>query len=720
MPGATREVIQKVQRLRSEIQYHDYRYYVLDAPEISDAEYDKLFRELRKLEEEYPDLVTPHSPTRRIGAKPLESLGVYTHRYQMFSLDNAFNEEELQEFEEKIFRKLSTSNVPRQPAHPDAMEYIVELKLDGLAISLTYENGIFTRGATRGDGRQGEDVTQNLKTIRPLPLQLFSMTSYGMQAEEHPGSPAKPVLHNVHHKILEPIPPLMEVKGEVILTKEELDRINREREEAGEALFANPRNAAAGSIRQLDSRITASRSLALFVYAAFGEELPSKTHQETLQFLRGAGFPVEPHARLCNGMKEVVAYCHEWQRKKGSLPYEVDGMVIKVNDLALQKELGHTSRAPRWAIAYKFPATQKTTRVRSIEVNVGRTGALTPVAILDPVEVDGTTVSRATLHNEDEVRRKDVRVGDLVVVQKAGMVIPEVVKVVTEVRTGQERLFQMPERCPVCGSRVERPPDEAAARCTGAACSAQLKEHIRHFCMRRAMNIDGFGDRLVDRLVEEKLVRHVADLYRLKDEDLVPLERMGEVLARKLVKNIESSKGNPLERLIFALGIRHVGEHVASLLAESYGSLDKIMAASEEDLTGIEGIGPEIAGSIVLYFQEKNNREVIHQLKEAGVNPRSTGGVKGARGRGEGEGPLTGKSVVFTGTLSSMERSEAEDLLRREGGRASSSVSKKTDYLVIGSEPGSKYERAVQLGVKVLTEEEFLNLLRVKSRSSGE
>ncbi|CUU06471.1 DNA ligase (NAD+) [Armatimonadetes bacterium GBS] len=674
----TREQAQaRIEELRRLIEYHNYRYYVLDQPEISDEEYDRLFRELVELEAQFPDLITPDSPTQRVGAPPLEAFPEHTHREVMLSLDNAFSDEELMAFDQRVKRFL---DLP-----PDtAIEYTCELKIDGLAVSLTYEDGVLTVGATRGDGVRGENVTPNIRTVRQIPLRLRM------------------------ENLFDAPPPIIEVRGEVYLSYREFERINREREEAGEPLFANPRNAAAGSLRQLDSRITARRHLRFWAYGiGYAEGVEFQSQWEVLQQLKAWGFPVNPHTRLVKGVDQALAYCHEWRARRAELDYATDGVVIKVNDLALRRQLGATQRAPRWAIAYKYPAEQARTVLREVRWQVGRTGVLTPVAIMEPVQVGGVTVSRATLHNLDEIRRKDVRIGDTVIIQRAGEVIPEVVAVVTEARTGQEIEIEPPTTCPVCGARVERVEDEAALRCINLACPAQIVERIRHFTSRHAMNIEGVGEKWVQRLFELGYIRDPADLYYLHQhrEALVNLERSGEKLVSNILNAIEKSKQAGLDRLIFALGIRHVGEHAARLLAEHFGSLDALMQATEEQLTAIPGIGPETAHEVVEFFARPENREVIEKLRRAGVKmtmeraqPKAT--------------PFAGMTFVFTGELQSYTREEAEALVRSLGGRATSSVSRATTYVVAGPGAGSKLQRAIELGIPVLNEEQFLEMVR--------
>ncbi len=673
------EVIAEVEELRRLINRANYLYYVKDQPEISDAEYDRLMRRLQELEEKYPSLVTPDSPTQRVGAPPLDEFPVHEHIVPMLSLQNAFSEKELRAFDERCKRFLE---IPLD----SAIEYCCELKFDGLAVSLTYVDGILVTGATRGDGYRGENVTENLRTIKTIPLNL-----HHTKDESKPG--------------FKPIPRLVEVRGEVILRHDEFRRINEERELAGEPTFANPRNAAAGSVRQLDSKITARRRLTMYCYGIGAcEGLEFETQYEILNTLDSWGFLVNPNVCKCRNIDEAANFVREWQTKKEQLDYDIDGVVVKVNSIALQNRLGYVARSPRWAVAYKYPAHQATTRVLDIRVQVGRTGALTPVADLEPVEVGGVTVSRATLHNEDEIKRKDVRTGDIVVVQRAGDVIPEIVEVVKERRTGEEKEFVMPSKCPVCGADVIRLEGEAIARCTGIACPAQLKERIVHFASREAMDIEHVGPALVDQLVEKGLVKDPADLYYLRVEDLASLERMGEKSARNVIEAIEKSKSASLARLIYALGIRHVGERTAAVLAERFGSIDALKNATEEELASVPDVGPVVAKSIATFFRQRETEEVLRKLKAVGIDPKSE--------ERKVSSIFAGKTVVFTGGLSTMTREEAESLVFQLGGKPSSSVSKNTDLVVVGENPGSKFEKARALGVKVITEDEFLEMLR--------
>ena len=657
------EAKKRIEELRREIEYHNYRYYVLDSPVITDEEYDKLFRELVELEEKFPEFKSPNSPTQRVGAPPLKEFKTVKHEIPMLSLDNAFNAEELMAFEKKIKRMLKTD---------EEIEYVVEPKFDGLSISLLYRNGELVRGATRGNGIEGEDVTPNVRTIKTIPL------------------------------FIEDAPPLIEVRGEVVMFKKDFEELNRERRMKGETTFANPRNAAAGSVRQLDSSITAKRKLHFFAYAVgIYEGITFKTQEGILLFLKEKRFKVSPDFEKVKGIEQVIKKCLWFQERRDEYPFDMDGAVVKVNSLELQKKLGATTHAPRWAIAYKFPAEEKETIVRDIIIQVGRTGKLTPVAILEPVFVSGSTVSRATLHNEDEIKRLGVRIGDHVIVRKAGSVIPEIVRVVKEKRTGKEREFKFPDKCPVCGAKVIRLPGEADYRCTNASCPAQIKGRILHFVSRDAMDIENIGESLVNQFVDKGIVKDIGDLYYLKVDDLLPLERMGRVLAEKIVRNIQNSKNRPLHRLIYGLGIFHVGKHVAEILTQKFKTMDEFLKANIEDYMEIEGIGPKTAKSLYMFFHEPKNIELIEKLKKAGVRMTEE----------KSEGKLKGLVFVFTGALKSMTRHEAEELVKSEGGSVASSVSKKVNYVVVGEKPGSKLEKAKRLGVKIINEEEFLKLI---------
>jgi DNA ligase (NAD+) len=664
------QALKRISELRDLIEYHNRRYYQLDDPEISDYEYDKLMRELADLEERFPDIDRTASPTQRVGASPLEKFGTVTHLTPMLSLGNAFSEEEVSEFNERIKRLLGDK------AEPD---FVAEPKIDGVAVNLIYEKGVFLVGATRGDGLTGEDVTQNLRTIRILPLK--------MRPRDRDG-----------------IPERIEIRGEVYLEKEAFRKLNERRVEQGESAFANPRNAAAGSLRQLDPRITAKRPLRIFCYGVGSIEGKSfTTHWDTLKMLGDWGFPTNPDIRLARDVRDCVGYYHHIESVREKLPYEIDGIVLKVNSLSLQDRLGMVSRSPRWAVAVKFAPTQATTIVEDIVIGVGRTGVLTPVAVMKPVQVGGVTVSRATLHNEDEIAKKDVRIGDTIIVQRAGDVIPEVVKVVEGRRTGSEKPYRMPEKCPVCGSKVVRLEGEVAHRCIDLACPAQIRENIRHFVSRGGMDIEGLGDKIVSQLLDAGLIQDPADLYAITKEQLLELERFADKSAENLIAAIARSKHPPLERLLFALGIRHVGEYVAKILARKFGNVGKIETASQEELTAIDGIGPTIAESIFKFSHEPHNLKILRKLEEADVRPVCEKQATSTA--------LAGKTFVFTGSLKGLSREKAKELVVSLGGTATSTVSKKTDYVVAGEDPGSKFDKATSLGVAILDEEGFLKLV---------
>ena len=666
----TSTIKEKVEQLRETIRYHDRKYYVENNPEITDYEYDQLLKELRHLEKLHHELITPDSPTQRVGGEPLTQFPTVEHKLPMLSIDNTYSDEELKEFDHRIKRMAEID------AHKD-IEYVVELKIDGVAIALWYENGLFVRGATRGDGFKGDDVTANLRTIHQIPLKLE--TSAKKQK----------------------IPSILEIRGEIYLPNKEFQRLNEEREETGELQFANPRNAAAGSLKLLDPRITAKRHLCIFTYAiGYLEGMDFKTHMQCLNFIRGFGLPVNPHTRLCKNVEEVIRYCSEWDKRRRELDYMVDGMVVKVNSLALHDQLGATSKSPRWVISYKFQPEQAVTKIEQIVVQVGKTGTLTPVANLTPVSLAGTTVSRATLHNFDEIHRKDIRVGDHVVLQKAGEIIPQVVTVLKEKRKGTETPFTEPSICPECKEKVVRDDTEVYLRCHNPFCQAQVKRRIQYFASRDAMDIEGLGPALVEQLVDKGFLKDYSDIYNLKYGDLVNLERMGEKSSSNLIHAIEESKKRDLDRLICALGIHNVGSHTAEVLAEHYDSLDELAKATQVELEGIYEIGPVVAKSIVDFFQNKHTQVLIEKLKADGVNTKKLATQKTAKNR-----KFFGKSFVITGTLKKYCRKEAETLIKYLGGRVISSVSKKTDYLVVGEDPGSKLDKAKEFNVHILDEE---------------
>jgi DNA ligase (NAD+) len=661
----------RAEDLRRQLEQHNYRYYVLDDPEVSDAEYDRLLNELKQIEADNPDLITPDSPTQRVGATPVSELQEAVHTTPMLSLDNAFSEEDLINFDRRVRERLETEK---------DIEYVAEPKLDGLAMSFRYENGKLVRAATRGDGMKGEDVTHNVRTIKAVPTQLRGKA-----------------------------PDVVDVRGEIFMTLAGFKAMNQRALEKGEKVFVNPRNAAAGTMRQLDPRLAASRPLDVFFYAV-GEhgnwKLPAK-HSEVLDQLREWNLKVSPLVKVVQGVEGCLGYYRDIGEKRGTLKYEIDGVVYKVNRFAQQRELGFVARAPRWAIAHKFPAHEENTIVRDVEFQVGRTGALTPVARLEPIFVGGVTVSNATLHNMDEVERKDVRIGDTVVIRRAGDVIPEVVKVVLERRPDNARKVKLPKKCPICGSAVEREEGEAVARCTGSlSCAAQLKGAMLHFAGRRAMDIDGLGEKIVDQLLAAGLVHSPADLYKLTVQQFADLERLGEKSAKNLVSALEKSKKTTLSRFLYALGIRDVGEATAAAIANHFGSVEAIQDASEEAIQEVPDVGPVVAAHAHMFFQQPHNREVIQALRDSGVHwPAQKARAAAA------EGPLTGKTFVLTGSLESMSRDQAGDRITALGGKVTGSVSKKTHYVVAGAEAGSKLTKAQELGVEILDEDAFLKLI---------
>jgi DNA ligase (NAD+) len=677
-------IVERIEELRKEIRYHNYRYYVLDSPVVSDAEYDRLMQELQALEAAHPELVTPDSPTQRVGAEPLDRFEKVRHPKPMLSLSDAFDEEELRAWLERISKLLPEGMTPKD------LQYVVEAKIDGLTVVLTYEDGLYVQGATRGNGVEGEDVTANLKTIRGVPLRI-------------PVSPDGPP------------PARLVVRGEAYMPIDQFGKFNRRQAELGEKTFANPRNAAAGSVRQLDPRITASRPLSIFTYAVVDSEGVTVTTQwDSLQYLKRMGFPVNLDSRLLPDFEQVVAYCHEWMKKRDTLDYEVDGVVVKINSLEIQEQLGAVGNAPRGAMAYKFPGREATTRLLDIGINVGRTGTLNPFAILEPVEVGGVIVKQAALHNEEDIHRKDIRIGDTVTVRRAGEVIPYVVGPIVDLRTGGERAFYMPDRCPACGEPTVKPEGEVAYYCVNAACPAQLVRRVEYFASRGAMDIEGFGSRMAEQFVKEGLLKDVADFYYLRREDILALEGFAEKSTDNLLAAIEASKHRPLWRLITALGIRFVGSTVAQLLTEHYSSINALMAAAQEELEAIEGLGPNTAGSIVGWFGRERHRALIEKLRRAGVRMEEREEVAE-----EIPEPLTGLTFVITGTLPSMSRDQAKALIERYGGKVTGSVSSKTDYLLVGEAPGgTKYNKARELGVSMIGEVELLGMIE-RAREHG-
>jgi DNA ligase (NAD+) len=663
----------EAEELREKIRRHEYLYYVEDAPEITDAAFDRLMNRLKEIEAAHPELATPDSPTVRVGGTPREGFTTVRHARPMLSLDNAFSYDALKDWDRRV----------REGSGREDIEYIAEHKFDGLSISLQYKDGVLVRGVTRGDGTTGEDVTPNVKTVRSIPLRIDAAAIKKLK-----------------------LPKSFEVRGEILMTRKAFEALNRQQEETGGKIFVNARNSAAGSLRVLDPSITAQRKLDFFAYYLYVDgNAPFAKHSDSLEALKKLHFRASDDWKCCDGIDAVIKYCESWDAKREKLAYEIDGVVIKVNSTALQNELGFTAKAPRWAIAYKYPARQETTVVNDIIVQVGRTGTLTPVAVLEPVQVGGVTVSRSTLHNMDEIERLGLQIGDTVLIERAGEVIPHVLKVVKEGKN--RRPFRMPTKCPECGSAIHKAEGEVAYRCVNAACPAKRKESLLHFAGRHAMDIDGLGEKIVDQLVDKGLVKDVADLYSLKLDQLANLERMAEKSAQNLLDEIAASKKQPLSRLIYALGMRFVGERTGQLLAENFGSLEELEEAKPEDLEKVTEVGPKVSESIVEFFSEPANRKLIKKLHAAGVRPT-------AEKREIKSQKFAGKSFVFTGALEHRSREEAGELVQQHGGKLSGSVSKKTDYVVVGADPGSKYDKAKELGVAILTESEFEKLIGVK------
>ena len=656
---------QKIKSLREQIRKHDYLYYVLNQPQIPDQEYDRLFSELKKLEQQHPQLITPDSPTQRISDRPIEGFAQVKHAISMLSIDNTYSDEELQDFDQRVEKGLGTKNY----------SYVVELKIDGLAVSLRYEKGILALGATRGDGEKGDDVTNNIRTIRAIPLSLQ-----------------------------DDVPDVLETRGEVYMPKKAFEKLNEEREQQELPLFANPRNAAAGSLKLLDAKITAQRKLSFFAYALGETSKPfAKTHYESLEKFKKIGLPVNPNIKKAVDINEVIEICNQWEKKRLELPYQIDGMVIKVDRFDQHDILGATGRAPRWCMSYKYAAEQAQTKVLSIDVQVGKTGNLTPVANLQPVLLAGTTVKRASLHNFDEIDRLDVRIGDTVIIEKAGEIIPQVIEVKKEFRPAGAKPFKPPVKCLICGSKVEKDPDGVYIRCTSPNCSAQLKEKLLYFAGRDQMDIENLGPALIEQLVDGGLVKDFAGLYKLDVKTLAEFERMAEKSAQNVIDGIEKSKSRTLGRLISALGIRHVGSQNSEILAEHFGSIDSLKKATIEELSEIDQIGPVLAKSIYEYFHDSVNLKIIDKLIAAGINPKHK--------QTKHSDKLAGKTFVVTGTLENLSRSQIEQIIKENGGKVSSSVSKNTDYVLAGSEPGSKIDKANQLGIEIINEQQFLKMI---------
>ena len=662
----------RIDELREEIDYNNHRYYVLDDPVVSDAEYDRLMRELMELEGNYPEFLSPNSPTQRVGAQPLTEFSTIKHTLPMLSLQNAMSADELTDFDKRVKKLLDVNDV----------EYVMEVKIDGLAVELVYENGNFLLGSTRGDGYTGEDITQNLRTIKSIPMKITDTAGIT-------------------------VPELLEVRGEIYIGRKEFEELNKRRELSGEPLFANPRNAGSGSVRQLDPKITAARKLNIFCYA-MGEVrgVNFETHFQFLDYLKKCGFRVNPYAKLCRNIDELFEHYSYIHDMRDQIPYEIDGTVVKVNRHDYQNILGAVSRSPRWAIAYKFEAHEETTTIKRIDVQVGRTGALTPVAILEPVTVSGVEISRATLHNEDEIKRKDIMIGDTVIISRAGDVIPEVVRVLKEKRTGTEKPFEMPDKCPICSEEVVRPPDEAIRRCININCPAQIKGSIEHFASKRAMDIDGLGEKLVEQMVDKGVIRDVSDLYYLTKDTLASLDRMADKSAQNIVDAVNAAKKRSFARFIYALGIRNVGEHISALLAERFKNIEELMNTTEERLINIPEIGPEVSSSITTFFRDGKNRETIKRILDAEVEVEYAAVSKKT---------LEGLTFVFTGSMKSMSRDEARKKVESIGAKTAPSVSRKVTHVVAGEEAGSKLDKARELGLAILDEEEFLGMIRDSS-----
>lgn len=659
---------QRVTELNELLSTYGHAYYVLDQPKVPDAVYDQLLNELIELETLFPDLLFPDSPTQRVGGAPISNFEKVTHERPMLSLSNVFGEDDLQEFDKRV-----------KSGAGEKIEYVCELKIDGLAVSLIYEDGKFVRGATRGDGRVGEDITVNLRSIRSIPLKLKESVS-------------------------------LEVRGEVFMPKKSFHHLNEQRGENGEEVFANPRNAAAGSLRQLDPKVAANRNLDVFIYGIGGdaENYGLNEHDESLNYLKRLGFKTNEERKVCRSVEEVLRYIETWTEKRDKLEYEIDGIVIKVNRFLQQQELGFTAKSPKWATAYKFPAEEVMTNLLDIELSVGRTGAVTPTAILDPVSVAGTTVQRASLHNEDLIKEKDIRIGDKVIIRKAGDIIPEVVRVLIELRTGDEKPFYMPENCPACDAELVRIEGEVVLRCVNPKCPAQITEGLIHFVSRNAMNIDGLGEKVIEQLYQEQLIADIADIYKLTKEQLMELERMGDKSASNLITAIDASRSNSVERLLFGLGIRHVGEKAARILSEHFGSMDKLMEASREELTSIHEIGDKMADAIVTYFESEEVRALVERLANENVNLSYTGKRVQVEA---GANAFASKKIVLTGKLQQLTRSEATERIEAMGGKLSSSVSKKTDLLIAGEEAGSKMDKAMELKIEIWNEQQLIEEL---------